>query len=124
MVRVQWTRSRTSIEPAVKLPPNALIASEKLTGYLLRHRPEDDKSAFLLRAGYTLENPDQLQHDIRTQLLPLEAEFLELTEYGPKYSIRGWLRGPNGHERQVVTIWMTEEASQQTKFITLYPARR
>ena len=108
----------------MKLSALAHIASEKLAGYLLRPRPEDDKSAFLAHAGYTLENPDRLRHDIQTQLLPLEAEFLELSEYGPKYSIRGPLLGPNGHELEVVSIWMIEDASQQTKFITLYPARR
>lgn len=108
----------------MKLPADALIAPEKLTHYLLRWRPEDDKSAFLAQAGYTLVNSDRLRHDIQTQLLPLDADFLELTEYGPKYLIRGSLRGPNGRELQVVTIWMTEEASQQTKFITLYPAHR
>ena len=108
----------------MKLPADAVIAPEKLTLYLLRWRPEDDKSAFLARAGYTLENPDRLRHDIQTQLLPLDAEFVEATEYGPKYLIRGSLRGPNGRELPVVTIWMIEEASQQTKFITLYPAHR
>lgn len=108
----------------MKLPADALIATEKLTLYLLRWRPEDDKSAFLAQAGYTLETSDQLRHDIRTQLLPIDADFLELTEYGPKYLIRGSLRGPNSRELQVATIWMTEEASQQTKFITLYPAHR
>ena len=108
----------------MKLPADALIAPEKLTGYLLRWRPEDDKSAFLARAGYTVENSDRLRQDIQTQLLPLDAEFLEITEYGSMYRIRGSLRGPNKLELQVVTIWMTEEASQQTKFITLYPAHR
>lgn len=108
----------------MKLPTDALIAPEKISHYLLRWRPEDDKSAFLARAGYTADQAERLRHDIRSQLLPLAAAFLELTEYGPKYQIRGSLRGPNGVELQVVTIWMTEEASQQTKFITLYPAHR
>ena len=108
----------------MKLPADALIAPEKLTHYLLRWRPEDDKSAFLAQAGYTLENPELLRHDIQTQLLPLDATFIEFTEYGPKYLIRGSLRGPSGVELQIAAIWMTETASQQTKFITLYPAHR
>ncbi len=108
----------------MKLPADALIAPEKLTRYLLRWRAEDDKSAFLARAGYTLENSDRLRYDIQTQLLPLDAKFLELTEYGPKYLIHGAIRGPNGQELKVATIWMTEEVSHLTKFITLYPAHR
>lgn len=108
----------------MKLSADALIAPEKLSRYLLRWRPEDDKSAFLARAGYTLENADQLRQDIRSQLLSLDAEYLELTEYGEKPALRGSLRGPNGVELPVITIWMIEAASQQTKFITLYPAHR
>lgn len=58
--------------------------------------------------------------DIREQILPLEAEFIEQTEYGPKYRIRSTLRGPNGRDLTVVTIWMTEDATNQTKFVTLF----
>ena len=45
----------------MKLPADALIAPEKLTGYLLRWRTDDDKSTFLARAGYTVKNSDRLQ---------------------------------------------------------------
>lgn len=105
----------------MRLPQNSRIAREKATEYLLRWRPEDDKSAFLAGAGYTLENADKLIEDIRGQLLPLEARLIESTEYGLKYRLAGSLTGPNGRKLRVVTIWMTEEASDQTKFITLYP---
>ena len=37
------------------------------------------------------------------------------------YRIRGALPGPNGRALRVVTIWMSEEATGRTKFITLYP---
>jgi len=107
----------------MRLPKDTLIAQDKLTEYLLRWRPEDDKSAFLARAGYTLENADRLMADIREQIMTLDAETMEKTEYGPKYAIRGVLTGPNGSTLRVVTIWLTEEATGQTKFITLYPDR-
>ena len=61
---------------------------------------------------------------MREQLLPLEAELIEETEYGPKYLIRGTLRGPNGRAVRVVSIWMTEDATGETKFVTLYPDKR
>jgi len=105
----------------MKLPLNAHIDPRKLTEYLLRHRLEDDKSVFLALAGYTADNADRLLMDIREQVLPLEAEFIEQTEYGPKYRIRSTLRGPNGRALSVVTIWMTEDATNQTKFVTLFP---
>jgi hypothetical protein len=59
--------------------------------------------------------------DIREQLLPLDAQLTEQTEYGPKFRIRGTLTGPNGRALRVVTVWMREEATNQTKFVTLFP---
>ncbi|MBI3375259.1 MAG: hypothetical protein HY017_26365 [Betaproteobacteria bacterium] len=105
----------------MRLPRDLLIAQEKLTEYLLRWRPEDDKSAYLAQVGYTAENAVRLMEDIREQLMPLEAELIENTEYGPKFAVAGVLTGPNGRDLQVVTIWMAEDATGRTKFITLYP---
>jgi hypothetical protein len=105
----------------MKLPANSVIAPRKLTQYLLRLRLEDDKSQFLALAGYTQENADKLMSDIREQILPLEAELFDETEYGPKYRIRGTLTGPNGRALRVSTIWMKENATNHTKFVTLFP---
>jgi hypothetical protein len=107
----------------MKLPADSIIARRKLDEYLPRHRDEDDKSRFLALAGYTPENADRLLNDLRTQLLPLDAEFFDQTEYGPKYRIRGTLTGPNGRILRVVSIWMKEDATGQTKFVTLFPDR-
>jgi hypothetical protein len=108
----------------MKLPADAIIATRKITEYLLRWRPEDDKSAFLAQAGYTVETCERLMTDIREQLLTLEAELVEETEYGPKYLIRGELVGPNERPLRVVSIWMTDDATDETKFVTLYPDKR
>jgi hypothetical protein len=75
----------------VKLPADAVIAKAKVANYLLEWRPENDKSQFLAQAGYTSEHADQLADDIRQQLLSLEAEFEESTEYGDTYRIIGAL---------------------------------
>ncbi len=108
----------------MKFPAHALIAREKLTDYLLRQLPENDKSGFLAQAGYTSAHAERLELDLREQILTREAQFVEQTEYGDKYSIRGTLTGPNGRTLNVLTIWMTEDASGLTKFITLYPAKK
>jgi hypothetical protein len=105
----------------MKLPADAVIAEEKVTRYLLLPHARGDKSAFLARAGYTSANADQLQQDLRTQILPLEALLLELNKFGQNYEIRGTLTGPNGVALAVRTIWMTEHLSGVTKFVTLIP---
>jgi hypothetical protein len=103
-----------------KLDPNALIATAKLTEYLLVLLPKDDKSQFLALAGYFLENWEQLERDLREQILVLEANLTVTTVYGQKYSIIGNLTGPNGRTIRVKTIWMVTGGI--TRFVTLFPA--
>jgi hypothetical protein len=102
------------------LDPNAAISEAKLTRYLLVQLPKDDKSQFLALAGYTLENWQQLERDLKEQILPLEAIPTAMTQYGQKYVITGDLSGPSGTVIRVRTIWIV--ADGLTRFITLFPA--
>jgi hypothetical protein len=104
----------------LRLPDRTIIAPEKLTHYFLKWQVENDKSKFLEHAGYTLENWQQLEHDIRSQILPVEAKLVRKTRYGDMLKIHGTLVGPNGVSLKIVTIWMMEYKSQQTKLITLF----
>lgn len=108
----------------MKLPANTIIAHEKVTGYLLVPQARGDKSAFLERAGYTLESADQLLRDLREQLLPLEAVPTKSNKFGQYYEIRGSLTGPNRVTLSVCAMWMTEPLSGVTKFVTLLPDKR
>jgi hypothetical protein len=108
----------------MKLPPNTAIPIEKATHYLLVPQARGDKSAFLQRAGYTIENADQLLRDLRTQLLPLKATPLQSNKFGQYYEIRGRLTGPNGGRLAVRTIWIAERLSGTTRFVTLLPDKR
>ncbi len=113
-----------SWENPVKLPRDALIAAEKLTRYLLVKRPVGDKSEFLKHAGYTLENWQHLEQDLREQMLSRDAVLIERTGHGELFEIRGSLVGPNGVALGVRTVWMRERDSGIAKFITLYPDKR
>jgi hypothetical protein len=104
-----------------KLPADTIIAKAKIQGYLLKWLPENDKSPFLSQAGYVINDPEQLESDLREQILSLEADFIGHDRFGDRYEIRGQLIGPNGISLAVVTIWMTEHETGQTKFITLFP---
>ncbi|MGG6270124.1 DUF6883 domain-containing protein [Leptolyngbya sp. AN03gr2] len=101
------------------LPTDAVISETKLTAYLLVPLPKDDKSKFLAQAGYTLDNWQQLESDLRTQVLCQPAEFIETTRYGKKYVIRAILQGVNGVQLRIVTIWMVDDI--ETRFVTLVP---
>ncbi len=108
----------------MKLPANTLIAPEKLTQYLLAPRKHKDKSKWLAQVGYTLKNWSLLEENLRMQILTLEAIPTENTKYGQMYEISGKLTGPNGKTLAVRTMWMTETATEVSKFITMFPDRR
>jgi hypothetical protein len=92
----------------MKLPADAHIAPGKLSRYLLVKRSVGDKSEFLKRAGYTLQNAQRLERDIRTQILTKDAVVTKRTIYGQHYEIRAPLTGQ-------------ELQTGITNFITLYP---
>jgi hypothetical protein len=95
----------------MRLPKDTVIAPSKLINYLLLFRPVDDKSKFLAQAGYSVNNWTQLE----------AVSSQEPNRFGDVYEIRGALTGPNRVMLRVVTVWMTEYQTGQTKFITLYP---
>jgi len=63
----------------MKLPENTFIAREKLTNYLLVPKKRNDKSKWLAKAGYTLENWQVLETDLRNQILSEDAIHVEIT---------------------------------------------
>jgi hypothetical protein len=105
----------------MKLPAYSLIDQEKLTRYLLVRRKHGDKSKWLSRAGYTINNWKVLENDLRRQILTLDAVPTDQTRYGQMYEIRGNLTGPNDKTLATITIWMKEFTTGITKFITMYP---
>ena len=105
----------------MKLPPDSLIPLEKLTSYLLIRQKRSDKSAFLSRGGYSMDNPERFRDDLRSQILPLDAVSAGSTKFGDFFEIRGILHGPNGKNLRVKTIWMRENLRETVRFITLLP---
>lgn len=73
----------------------------------------------MAQASYTLENWQELERDLKTQILPLEAVPTVNTEFGQKYEINGLLTGPNGVTLRVKTVWII--TLQETRFVTLVP---
>lgn len=106
----------------MKLPPDLVIAAEKLTRYLLAPRPIDDKSRFLGRAGFSASRPDELEAGIRRLAASHEAEEDGLSVYGTFWRVEGSLAGPEGTLR-VVTVWLERAADGAFHFVTLKPLK-
>lgn len=72
----------------MKIPADAIIAPEKLTQYLLVWQRKKDKSKFLAIAGFTLDNPQDLEAGIRHILETNDAVFEKENEFGQYFP--GW----------------------------------
>ena len=105
----------------MKLPRDSEIPLEKLTHYLLVPKAKADKSKFLARAGYSIENAERLIEDIRFQILPLDAAPAGTTKFGDFFAIRAVLRGPNGVSLRVKAIWIREHLQGNVRLVTLLP---
>jgi len=107
----------------VKLSEDVIIPEDKLVRYLLLPRQESDTSQFLGLAGYPLATWEVLAHDLHNLAKTHEISDMTISPYGIKWEVQGTLAGPNGQVLRVVTVWMTLEASGETRFLTLFPDR-
>ncbi|MBS1789126.1 MAG: hypothetical protein JST85_15465 [Acidobacteria bacterium] len=106
----------------MKIPLNATIEDDKLTAYLLVPKARNDKSKFLARAGYTLQNPKALHAALRLLAASTDAVQNRADEYGTFYHVEGSLNGVNGVDLAVTEVWL-EQNDGHFKFITLVPRK-
>ena len=107
----------------MKLPENVVISEDKLARYLLLPRQENDKSQFLGIADYTLATQEALARDLYNLAQTHEISDRAISPYGVKWEVKGRLVGPNEQVLRVVTVWITLDASGETRFVTLFPDR-
>ena len=108
------------------LVPNvtrAEIDSEKLRGYLLSptHPVGRFKARFFAALGYSADDWQTLEADLRIQHLSQDADPGAVTQYGQPYTIRAILKGPNGQSAAVLSIWFVAAAGGAPRFVTAYP---
>lgn len=109
----------------MKLPnaEQAKISREKLVEYLLNieHERGGSKAALLREFGYSRENWEQLEQDIRKFHLDADVRFVRETLYGTRYEISELMETPTGRTLQVRTIWQVDEGMDYPRLITLFP---
>ena len=119
--QVCYNRSMPDLLPNVE---NARIDPRKLRDYALNaeHESGKYKAAFFAQAGYTGENWEQLERDIREQHLSQPATPGQPSPHGRKYTITAPLRGPLGLVRQVTTVWIFRPGRDFAELVTIEPA--
>ena len=109
----------------MKLPNSdrAVIEPAKLTEYLLNleHRRGSAKARLLLRFGYSAENWQQLEADIRQYHLEADVEITKENIYGTRYEISAFLQTPTGESLLVRTVWQIDIGTDFPRLITLVP---
>lgn len=102
---------------------SAVIAPTKLRDYLLSMSSERGrgKAVFFARLGYTDANWEELDADLRSQILPMDAEEVEANQYVRKFVIRGRLKGPSGLEASIVSLWGIDRGKDFPRLLTAYP---
>jgi Domain of unknown function (DUF6883) len=106
----------------MRIPSDAIIAPEKLTQYLLSPRSRNDKSRYLARAGFSLNNPQLLEGAIRALAATVDATEESADQYGTDYTVSGSLMGPNGASLNVTLVWI-RPANGPFRFVTLKPSQ-
>lgn len=101
----------------------AIIASEKLVGYLLNlsHRRGAAKARLLLNFGYRSDNPQALEADLRTQHLSLDVTGTSTNAYGVVYEIEGPITTPSGRAVRFCSVWQIDTGADVPRFVTMYP---
>ncbi|OGU14992.1 MAG: hypothetical protein A2X61_06355 [Ignavibacteria bacterium GWB2_35_12] len=65
-----------------------------------------------------------LKEDLNFQLIfGNDPVFQKSSLYGKTYEIKGVLRTPLNTEIKIQTIWIVDNSSGKTKFITLFPCK-
>jgi hypothetical protein len=107
----------------MRIPSTSIIPPEKLSKYLLVHRPWDDKSRYLAKAGFRLAEPQHLNDAIRSMINQYDAVEDGSNDYGTFYRVVGELAGPAGISLPVVLIWLQWKIDDSFHFVTLKPNR-
>ena len=99
------------------------IDPTKLHGYLLSptHPVGRFKARFFAALGYTADEWQALEADLRIQHLSQPAEPGARLVHGQSYTIRAILKGPNGEAAAVVSVWFIRSGSDVPHFVTAYP---
>ena len=101
----------------------AIIAAEKLTGYLLNvsHKRGGSKARLLSSLGYRDDSPQTLEADLRTQHLTLEVTGTSKNAFGMVYEIEGPITTPSGRSSRFCSVWQVDTGTDVPRFITMYP---
>ena len=101
----------------------AVIEPAKLRDYLLSstHPVGRFKAVFFHALGYSADDWQTLEADLRELARTHEAVAGQVSPYGTKYEMHATLTGPNGRTAGIVAVWILRNDEDFPRFVTAYP---
>ena len=116
-------------EKNINILPNAdkvIIPEIKLTKYALNAKDGDPNkaAAFKLALGYDLTNYRLLIENIRKNVKNFNAVEKPDLGYGRRFEVMITLTGANGKTANVLTAWIVDKDTYQTRLTSLYVTKK
>ena len=109
----------------MKLPGGnrAVTETSKIQDYLLStsHPIGRFKARFFTSLGYTSNDWQRLESDLRNIAASGDALLGQESPYGHKYEVRGSLIGRSGTTAEIVTVWIVLAGEDIPRFVTAFP---
>jgi hypothetical protein len=103
----------------------AVIPLQKLVGYALSFVREPNKTmAFQEALGYDINNADALAENILENITKFNAIRKPDNSYGARYGVLMTLIGANGKTANVMTAWIVEYDSRETRLTSVYVTKK
>ncbi len=101
---------------------NAVVASEKVLGYLLNlnHQEGKAKAVFFMRFGFTTDDYVVLINSLCSVACDEVAPIVE-NPFGTKYRIESAIPTPDNRNPLLVTVWFIVTNTDIPKLVTAYP---
>jgi hypothetical protein len=102
----------------------ALVAKEKVAGYLLNaaHPDNGGKAEFFTSLGFRREEWEVLARAFRGLATANEVTDRLESSHGMKYLLEGSIETPSGRIARVRTIWIVDRGRNCPRLVTAYPA--
>ena len=97
------------------------IPEGKILKYLLKPLSRGDKSRFLASGGFNKLTVNVLEAEILRLAREGSATRVREHRFGKNVEIQGTLKGPNGKELPVKTVWLVPKLRSPARFVTLIP---
>ncbi len=109
----------------MKLPncENAIVEAAKVIEYLLnpKHPYGAGKARFFVEFGFCIEHWELLAEALFEHGCEHEVIAVYETGFGPRYSVEGKLKAPDGRRPGVRSVWQMDKGTMAPRLITAYP---